>query len=487
MRRRLRAALCLALCLLLLPPGAPCRAEGETLIFTAQDLAAIADDPSGRYALADDIDLGGADWTPLAFSGTLDGRGHTLYNLRVRRPGEELRVTRDGNLKPYDTVFAGLFSVLEGAEVRDLHLKGVDVELETDEHCFAAALAGCLDHSSLVGCSVEGRVAMSSSAVMVGVGGLAGYGCGALTDCRAEVELFYEDCCFDARCEQFMGGALACGIADIDGCSIAVQGYDSCHGYVHNGGIVGMWYLCGMDYPLGSFTNNTVSGQISFFEDNPDRRAYCAPSRGEYLSGFRRFDGNEEAFTRNESFDYSVVLSAESCDEPLIDDELTPSGCESWGFTRHVCLGCGHSWTDSYTPPAHSPGEWETVTPARYGEEGLERRRCTVCGQTLGERALPALVASESCTFDRRRATLRPGETIVLMAELLPADASERALRWSSSDESVALVDAQGRVTALAPGSAEIRAEAADGFCADSCAVTVRFSLAHWLRSLFGK
>ena len=486
MNRPIRAALCLALCLLLLPLSAPCRAEGETLIFDAQGLAAMADDPSGRYALAADIDLGGLDWTPFAFSGTLDGRGHTLYNLRVRLPGEDVRVTRDGNLKPYDTVFAALFSVLENAELRDLHLKGADVELETDEHCFAALLAGYIDHSSLVGCSVEGRVAMTGSAVMVGVGGLAGYGCGALTDCRAEVELFYEDCCFDARCEQFMGGALACGIADIDGCRVAVQGYDSCHGYVHNGGMVGMWYLCGMSFPLGSFTNNTVSGQISFFEDNPDRRAYCEPFRGETLSGARRFEGNTSGFERRESFDYDVVLSAERCAEPLIDDEITPSGCESWGYSRHVCRGCGRIRTDSYTPPAHSPGDWETVTAARYGGEGLERRSCTVCGLTLGERILPALVATASCTLDRREATLRPGETLALSAELLPADASERALRWSSSDENVALVDADGLVTALSPGSAEIRAEAADGFCADSCALTVRFSLAHWLRLLFG-
>lgn len=482
---RLKTLLCLALCLLLLPL-APARAEGETLIVDAQGLAAIADDPAGRYALAADIDLGGADWTPIAFSGTLDGRGHTLYNLRVRVPGTDERVTRDGNLKPYDTVFAGLFSVLEGAEVRDLQLKGVDVELETDSHCFAAALAGYLDHSRLDGCSVEGRVAMTGSAVMVGVGGLAGYGCGELRDCRADVELFYEDCCFDRRCEQFMGGALACGVADILGCTVRVDGWDSCHGYVHNGGLVGMWYLCGMDFPLGAIEDSAVSGQICFFEDNPDRRAYCAPFRGESLSGFRRFDNNDSDFTRNEVFDYDVVLRPERCETPAISDERTPPGCDSWGCTRHVCAGCGHAWTDSYTPPAHSPGPWQTVSAADYGRDGLERQVCTACGTVLGERVLTAPVACASCTLDRHEAALRPGETLALSAEVGPADAARPALVWTSSDERVAVVDGAGLVTAVGAGSAMIRAETADGFCADSCALTVRGGLLSWVRLLFG-
>ncbi len=481
----LKTALCLALALLLLAPGAAALAEGETLIFDAQGLAAIADDPAGSYALARDIDLGGADWTPIAFSGTLDGRGHTLYNLRVRVPGADERVTRDGNLKAYETVFAGLFSVLEEAELRDLHLKGVDVELETDSHCFAAALAGYIDHSSLVGCSVEGRVAMTGSAVMVGVGGLAGYGCGALRDCSADVELFYEDCCFEARCEQFMGGALACGIADVDGCTVRVDGWDSCHGYVHNGGLVGMWYLCGMNYPLGSFTDNSVSGQICFFEDNPDRRAYCAPFRGESLSGVRRYDGNEEDFTRSEVYDYDVVLRPERCEAPEIDEEITPAGCGSWGWTRHVCRGCGRAWTDRYTPPAHSAGDWALVEEPGFDRPGLERRTCTVCGAVLGERAVPALVASTSCLLDRHETALRSGESLALTASVTPADASGGALVWTSSDESVARVDGAGLVTAVGPGSAVIRAETADGLCADSCTVTVRGGALHWLRSLF--
>ena len=485
MKKLFGPGLCLALCLLLLLPlAAPCAADGETLIYDAAGLAAIGRDPSGRYALAADIDLGGLDWTPVAFSGTLDGRGHTIYNLRVTRPGEELRVTRDGNLKPYDTAFAGLFSVLENAELRDVHLKGAFVELESSQHCFAALLAGYFDHSSVTNCSVEGRVYLTGKAVMVGVGGLLGYGCGAISDCSADVELFFEDR-FDGRCEQFMGGLFACGIADIDRCSVAIQGYDSCHGYVHDGGMVGMYYLCGMDFHPGSFTGNRVSGQISFFEDNPDRRAYCEPDRGEWLTVYRTYDDNRFDFKRNETFDYSRVLLPESCAEPALEEETQSADCENWGFTRHVCRKCGRSWTDSYTPPAHSPGDWVLVDEPAVGREGRERQSCRVCGALLDERTLPALAGTESCTLDCREATLRPRETLILTATVLPADAPEGAVYFSSSDESVAVVDANGRVTAVGPGSAAILAETADGLNSDFCAITVRNSLFQWLRSLF--
>ena len=481
--------LCLSLCLLLILSLAPVRAgaEGPVEIADAAGLQAIADDPEGDYVLAADIDLGGIVWTPLAFSGTLDGQGHTIYNLTVSAPGAETRLTRDGNLKPYDTVFAGLFSVLEAADVRDVHLKGAYVSVEAETHCFAAILAGYLDHSTISGCSVEGRAAMVGHAVMAGVGGLAGYGCGSITDCRTDVELFFEDRCFERRCEQFMGGVLSCGVADIERCTVEIAGYDSCHGYVHDGGLVGMYYLCGMDYPYCSVSENTVSGFIRFFEDNTDRRAYCEPYRGEYLTGLRRCEGNRNDFRRLETFDYSRVLLPESCETPEIVEEVTPPGCDRWGFTRHVCRLCGHEWTDSYTTPAHSPGEWTRLREADYGVEGLEERRCMVCGELLEQRGLGALVPTESCTLGSHELRLRPGETVILTAELLPADAADRRVLFSSSDESVAVVDDGGLVTAVGRGQAVIRAASADGFCFDECAVTVRFSFFHWLRGLFGR
>lgn len=391
--KRLRSFL-LAFLVLLALPGLPARAqEGYTDIHDAAGLLAIAQAPGGSYRLADDIDLAGIDWSPIPFSGTLEGNGHTIYNLTVTSPGAETRVTRDGNVKEYDTVFAALFSTVEYATVRDLSLVGANVTVDGDTHCFAAILAGYVDHSTLGNCRVEGRVRLNNNAVMAGVGGVAGFGCGVFDRCSADVELIFEDRNLTSRCEEFMGGILACGIADFTSCTVDIDGYDSCHGYVHNGGLIGMYFHCGLDYPYGVVNYNTVRGQITFFEDNPDRRAYCSAIIGERMGALRERVGNTEHgaadFKSNETKDFSTVLLPEKCAQPIYEETVVHS-CDSWGYTLHRCATCGCQWKDSYTPP-HTPGPWETVREASHDGEGLERQSCTVCGTVLAERVLPAL------------------------------------------------------------------------------------------------
>lgn len=483
MKRLFSLLLCLGLLLALLPSGF---AEGDVVeICDAEGLLAIAERPDGRYALAADIDLSQAPWRPIPFCGELDGRGHTIYNLEVLAPGDEVRTTRDGNLKEYETVFAGFFSTLENARVRDLRFRAAHIALESDRHCFIGVLAGYSDGSSVENCAVEGRLSLVTEAVMVGMGGVIGYGFGSVRDCEAELELFFEDRLFDRRCEQFMGGVLGCGMAEIEGCSVSIQGYDSCHGYVHDGGLVGMNYACGTDYPRVSVSGNAVTGQISFFEDNPDRRAYCAPYIGEVLTGLTFYYRNDGDFERRETFDYSRVLLPHDCEGGDWEETVTPSSCDSWGCTRHSCRVCGYAWVDRYTPPQHTGGDWERVRESGYGTEGLEQRRCTVCGELLEERSLPALVATQSCALSESEAELHPGDTLRLTAAVLPADATDTTLVWTSSDERVARVDENGLLRAIAPGTAVITARSADGFCSDACQVRVSYTFIQWLRSLF--
>ena len=342
------ALICLTLCLAAAPAA---RAEGLTEIRDVEGLLSMAQNPSGRYRLAADIDMSQVNWTPIAFSGELDGGGHCLYNLRVTSAGPDRKNTYDGNKKEYDTGFLGLFSVLEKASVHDLKITGAYVTVDNDSHCFAAILAGYMNRSDIRAVSVSGRVRMNNSAVMAGVAGLVGYGCGTFDRCDARVELIFEDRNFASRCEEFMGGVLACGIASINGCVVDIDGYDSCHGYVHNGGLVGMYYHCLTNYDCGPVNNNIITGRITFFEDNPDRRAYCEATIGEPLSKPTKTKGNHADFKSQEVKTFDVVLEPEKCAEPQYTDAVTPPAGSHWGFTRHTCAVCGYHYTDSYTPP----------------------------------------------------------------------------------------------------------------------------------------
>lgn len=69
--------------------------------------------------------------------------------------------------------------------------------------------------------------------------------------------------------------------------------------------------------------------------------------------------------------------------------------------------------------------------------------------------------------------TIAIGGIITLTATVTPPDASNKSIAWTSSDTSVATVDATGKVTGVAVGVAAITATTADGAFAATCAVTV--------------
>ena len=69
-------------------------------------------------------------------------------------------------------------------------------------------------------------------------------------------------------------------------------------------------------------------------------------------------------------------------------------------------------------------------------------------------------------------AALRPGETLALDADVIPAYADDLSVAWTSTDPAVATVDERGSVTAVAPGACQILCRDAAGH-EDACAVTV--------------
>ena len=478
----------LLLALLLLSAVCPAvRAEdGAVEIRDRAALEAIAQNPAGHYVLVSDIDLAGGDWTPIPFSGTLDGAGHTILNLHVTGT-QGSRTTYDGNDKPYTSSFAGLFSELTGAQISDLNLLGAFVEIENSDNAFAGLLAGYIEDSTVRNCSVSGRVHMATYAIDAGIGGIAGYGCGSFLGCSAEVELVHEDRTAEHRCEEFVGGILGCGIAQIEGCTVAIEGYVSCNGFAHNGGLTGMYYVCGFPFEDRVVSDNYVSGTIRFFEHNFIRKAYCEPFYGEHLSATYRATGNNHAFRRAETWEYDKILRPETCESPDYETTVTEPGCDSFGCSTHSCRGCGYSYTDSYTLTRHISGEWETVISATTESEGLEQRRCTLCGALTDERVTERLVLCSALTLSQQSVKLHPGETAALTYELLPAEASDRSVLWESGDGRVAAVSAEGLVTAIGPGETLITARSADGAVSAVCGVKVKYTFSQWLGHLFGR
>ncbi len=83
------------------------------------------------------------------------------------------------------------------------------------------------------------------------------------------------------------------------------------------------------------------------------------------------------------------------------------------------------------------------------------------------------VVAATGVTLTPETAELEIGGTTALKAAVAPADATNTAVTYTSSDTNVATVDANGVVTAVAAGTATITVKTVDGEFTDTCEVTV--------------
>lgn len=77
-------------------------------------------------------------------------------------------------------------------------------------------------------------------------------------------------------------------------------------------------------------------------------------------------------------------------------------------------------------------------------------------------------------TLNKTEGTLAVGDTETLVATIAPAGATNKMVEWSSSDESVATVDENGKVTAVKAGTATITAKALDGDKTATFTLTVK-------------
>lgn len=347
------------LCLLIFAALAvPAFAAAPTPIQEVEDLELLRKDPKGSFRLDADLDLRNLDWVPIDFSGTFDGNGHTLLNLTVKKLGEKKVTFWDGNNDPYlETRLAGFFGHLQNAEVKDLTLLGVNIDLTVYEDCFIGGIAGCAEDSEIENCSVSGILSLRATAKAEGVGGIVGFaGASEIEDCSADVTLICIDEDAVHKDEQFLGGIAASGFPDIEDCKVSLQGYISEYGYVHSGGLMGLYrvYRDGW-FEEGSISDNSVSGSIHFFEVVDSRRAYCEALIGERLTDYVSMEGNSADFQRDEVFTYEEELLPHNCANPDYAEELftLPGGIT---YTEYSCRSCGeYSFLGNYYLPGMAP------------------------------------------------------------------------------------------------------------------------------------
>ena len=145
--------------------------ENASQLAAFRDAVNAGDDYDGKYvAPGADVDLEGAEWTPIGagtrkssgiaegstpFAGTFDGAGHTVSGLKITSTqGVDYAI--------------GLFGILDGATVKNLTVADAEVTVPQSE--LAGILCGMMANDATAsGVSVSGSVAGKA-----GVGGIAG-------------------------------------------------------------------------------------------------------------------------------------------------------------------------------------------------------------------------------------------------------------------------------------------------------------------------
>ena len=115
----------------------------------------------------------------------------------------------------------------------------------------------------------------------------------------------------------------------------------------------------------------------------------------------------------------------------------------------------GNTWTGS-------------ATSVQFGEILGNRQNVTITF------TIDTSVAVTGISLSQPSLTLDVGGTYNgFVVDITPSNATDKSVTWSSDNEKVATVDADGAITAVAPGTANITVTTTDGGKTATCAVTV--------------
>ncbi|MDE7281349.1 MAG: Ig-like domain-containing protein, partial [Ruminiclostridium sp.] len=151
--------------------------------------------------------------------------------------------------------------------------------------------------------------------------------------------------------------------------------------------------------------------------------------------------------------------------------ELEVDGTKTLGVTLTPADSTDKiTWTSS-DETVVSVDEKGNITALKVGEATITARANETVSATCKVTVIAKTVAVETITLDKTTAKLNKGDTLELTATVKPDDATDKTVTWTSSDEKVASVDENGKVTAVGAGKATITATA--GTKSAYCEITV--------------
>ena len=207
---------------------------GSIPVSDRAELEAIKNNLSGKYHLTQDIDLSGAEWTPIGdgdnrFRGVFDGQGHVIRNLTITGEDNEdnglfgycnnaiiknigledtiIHVNR--NIPDAPVCAGGISGVSTSSTISNCYNTGYISSFSYNNESSAGGICGSYDGDIISNCYNTGYISSSSSREGAYVGGICGeYFGSAISNCYNAGVI---SASFSAD-EPFLNGALAGGI-----------------------------------------------------------------------------------------------------------------------------------------------------------------------------------------------------------------------------------------------------------------------------------
>jgi len=429
-------------------------------IYTPQDLGNIRNNLRGSYVLMNDVNLAtinGGQWIPIGdfsnpFLGTLDGQGFVISNLQIT-----------GN-----TQYAGLFGyvgrsggmILSGGTIRNLGLENTSIDVSGYA---AGGICGDGFFISIYNCHVTGSVSISStSSEEAFAGGLIG------RSSYGSIDRCYNTATVTVKTPNFRASAGGiCGA--IDGPSISNcynRGAISASGSSHGGDCAGG--ICGDNgrsvTNTASFINNCYSTGNIYVSSYPDTDkpvcygGICGVSSGSITNSYWNSDSSQQI-----SYNSKILL--------VIDHRVTENAPKQ-GLGGYKGTTTSRTTTQMKIQPNFSGFDFNNVWIFRSGvNDGYPILRVPVWDVFLNEDNIQ----------------LFTGESKIITAIVQPSNADIKTVVWgSSSDDTIANVDGNGKVTATnfldlnrfpsesQPAVVTISVQTVDGSYTATCQVEVR-------------
>lgn len=446
--------LTVALCLTVVPIKADAKEETVkefTEIRTIDDLYGINNNPEGNYRLMNDIDMsaetakGGAwdtghGWTPLKeFSGEFDGNGYRIKGMNIYgNPGE----------------YVGLFSgIARDGEVYNLGMVDVNIgNLDENEWYYCiGAIAGVVHGGLISKCYSSGKIVcpnINEENYGLYAGGMAGY----LESNYIEISDCYNTLKIDNSANAgsayknrlYIGGIIGASSANSIGSFNISNTIEHCY----NAGAVSGSAICTDSvfevYGYTGKSNYYLTGSAT---DGDEYAKALTPTQMSIKNMYTGFDfENTWEIDPNSSYKYPQLKGNRQQRVEGISIETLPV---KLSYAQGEDID-----TDGGTVKITYEGGYETIVLltkdmiSGYDMTAVGEQNVTVSygGKSVqfpievGRIDVTSVVISGNSEMQK-------GTSSKLSASVVSQNATDNSIKWSSSDESKATVDADGNVT----------------------------------------